>query len=81
MILWLFCLCFFLFSTMVSSRSRPSWREERALNSETFGAPSVAAARRFHHGRHGRGGWRGGGGGGYRRGGGGGANGIGGQGM
>lgn len=50
--------------------SRPSWREERALNSETFGAPSVAAARRFHHGRHGRGGWRGGGG--YRRGGGGG---------
>merc|ERR1719383_1317188 len=61
--------------------NRPSWREERALNSETFGAPSVAAARRFHHGRHGRGGWRGGGGGGYRRGGGGGANGIGGQGY
>merc|ERR1719383_1148602 len=28
--------------------NRPSWREERALNSETFGAPSVAAARRFH---------------------------------
>lgn len=52
--------------------NRPSWREERALNSETFGAPSVAAARRFHHGRHGRGGWRGGGGGGFRRGGGGG---------
>ena len=50
-------------------RNRPSWREERALNSETFGAPSVAAARRFHHGRHGRGGWRGGG---FRRGGGGG---------
>lgn len=48
--------------------NRPSWREERALNSETFGAPSVAAARRFHHGRHGRGGWRGGGG--FRRGGG-----------
>ena len=51
-------------------RNRPSWRAERALNSETFGAPSVAAARRFHHGRHGRGGWRGGGGGGFRRGGG-----------
>lgn len=57
--------------------NRPSWREERALNSETFGAPSVAAARRFHHGRHGRGGWRGGGGGGFRRGG----NGGGGQGY
>ena len=53
-------------------RNRPSWREERALNSETFGAPSVAAARRFHHGRHGRGGWRGGG---FRRGGGGGGGG------
>lgn len=57
--------------------NRPSWREERALNSETFGAPSVAAARRFHHGRHGRGGWRGGG---FRRGGGGGSSG-GGQGF
>lgn len=49
--------------------NRPSWREERALNSETFGVPSIAAARRFHHGRHGGGGRGGGYRGGYRRGG------------
>ena len=30
--------------------NRVTWREARALNSETFGVPSVAAARRFVQG-------------------------------
>lgn len=44
--------------------SRPNWREERRLNSETFGAGSTAAYNR-NRGYRGRGGYRGG----YRQGG------------
>ena len=43
------------FSSLSLARSRAAgnrvtWREARALNSETFGVPSVAAARRFVQG-------------------------------
>jgi len=36
--------------TPAASGNRVTWREARALNSETFGVPSVAAARRFVQG-------------------------------